>query len=290
MVQNYKLTEEIKQFIINEKKANPMLTCRGLTSLVKKRFQIDLSKSLINRVIKEHNLSGPVGRRSAKETVTSKEPEKAAESKIARSNIEFMENGGFFFLKAADLKLGLTSHLAEALSTYFTGLSKEDHQGIIEALIYSPFFKDKNSLWLLIGREVPEESLTQYAQQLIQAPFLELKESVAKLGINHNINGTNDLWKESLLRLSSYMVHSFPPEYQFLDFLAMRERFYCLPGKLERKGGLLAIQLFYPNSFFWVNDIIWQEGFSYAANRVNEAKILTPEKDQIWVSPQVQFP
>ncbi|MDP3732188.1 MAG: hypothetical protein Q8R31_04065 [Candidatus Omnitrophota bacterium] len=287
MAKNYKLNEEIKQFIIQQKRVNLRLSCRGLAPLIKERFQINISKSLINRVIKENNLSGPVGRRRIKEAVTVKDP---VEAQIARQKVEFMENGGFFFLKAADLNLGLILHLAEVLSTYFPGLSKDDHQGIIEALIYSPFFKNKKSLWLLMGREVPEENLTQYSRQLLQVPFLQLKEPVAKLGVNHNFNEINDLWQRCLLRLNSYIVHFFPPEYQFLDFLAMQERFYSLPARIERKAGLLIIQLFYPKSFFWVNDIIWQEGFSYAANRVNEANIFTTNQEQIWLSPQVEFP
>ncbi len=286
MVKNYKLTQEIKQFIIEQKKNNPRLSCRDLASLIKERFQVNLSKSLINNVIKQSNLSSPVGRRRTKEAIVLKKP---AEARIIKQEAEFMENGGFFFLKAADLNLGLTSHIAEILSGYFPDLPKQSHQGIIEALIYTPFFKNKKSLWLLVGKEVPEESLTQYSQKLIQVPFPQIKESVARLGINHNFNEINELYQKCLLRLNAYIVHFFPPEYQFLDFLAMRERFYCLPASLERKGGLLIIQLFYPTGFFWLNDIIWQEGFSYATNRVNEAKILTPYNEQIWINPQVQF-
>lgn len=286
MAKYCKLNEEIKQFIIQQKKANPKLSCRGMISLIQEHFQVNLSKSLINNVIKENSLSSPVGRRRIKEPVILKKP---AETQITRQEVEIMENGGFFFLKAADFKLGLTLHLTDALGSYFPGLSKESHQAITEALIYSPLFKNKKSLWLLIGREVPEESLTQYSQHLIQVPFLQLKESVAKLGINHNFNEIKELYQKCLLRLNSYIVHFFPPEYQFLDFVAMQERFYGLPARLERKGSLLIIQLFYPAGFFWLNDIIWQEGFSYAANRVNEAKIITPDNEQVWISPQVQF-
>jgi len=302
MAKNYKLNEEIKQFIIQQKKANPALSCRGLTSLIKEKFQVELSKSLINNVLKESSLSSPVGRKSAKQPI--KEPEKEpikepikesiiaqkpAEAQISRQEVEFMENGGFFFLKAADLRLGLISNLTEIFSAYFPGSSKQEHQASIEALIYNPFFKDKKSLWLLIGKEVAQVSLTQYSQHLNNIPLLGLKESMAKLGIEHNSSEVNELWSKCLLRLNSYIVHSFPPEYQFLDFPDMRERFYCLPGKVERKPGLLIIQLFYPTRFYWLNDIIWQEGFSYAANKVNEAKFFTPDNEQIWISPQAQF-
>jgi len=291
MAKYYKLSEEIKQFIIQEKKANPRVSCRGMTSLIKERLQVNISKSLINSVIKESNLSSPVGRRRVREALVSKEVVRGpSEAGVAWPESFFMENGGFFFLKAADLKLGLTSQFAELLSGHFPSLSKESHRTIIEALIYTPFFREKKSLWLLINREVLEGSIAEYTQQLNQVPFIELKELAAKAGINVNINNINELWQESLLRLNSYIVHFFTPEYQFLDYSAMQERFYCLPGRLERKGGLLIIQLIYPSSFFWLNDIIWQEGFSCAANKINDAKILTLENEQIWINPQVQFP
>jgi len=52
---------------------------------------------------------------------------------------------------------------------------------------------------------------------------------------------------------------------------------------------LLIIQLFLPKGFFGMNDMVWQEGFSYAAKRINEAKIFTLQKAQIWINPQVEF-
>jgi len=311
MAKNYKLTEEIKQFILQHKQADPKLSCRGLEALIREHFHVDLSKSLINNVIKESNLSSPIGRRRIKEAITPKKEiitslEKAAtpakevplpvkfspqsfEVKMVRQEADFMENGGFFFLKAADLKLGLTLRLAEVLSDYFPGLSRQNHQAIIEALIYTPYFKNKKSLWLLLRAEIPEENITQYSQQFLMLPLPQLVELANKAGISSKFNDINGLWHEALLRLSSYIVHSFPPEYQFLDFKAMLERFYYLPGRLERKSGLLIIQLFYPANFHWISDIIWQDGFSSTANRVNGAEILTPEKEQIWISPQVRF-
>lgn len=286
MVKNYKLSEEIRQFIIDQKKADSKLSCRGLTSLINERFHVNLSKSLINNVIKQSNLSSPVGRKRVRAAIA---PKKLPEVQVITQKAEFLENSGFFFLKAADLKLGFTSRLSEILSGYIPGVSRQSQQGIIEALIYGPYFKDKKNLSIFIGAEVPDETLAQYAEQVLLIPFPQLKESVNNLGIDCKANEINSLWKESLLRLNSYIVHFFPPEYQFLGFTEMKDRFYCLPGKLERKEGLLIIQLFYPIGFYWVNDIIWQEGFPSAVNKVNDAKIITPENEQIWISPQVAF-
>lgn len=62
----YKLKREIKDYIIEEKKNKPTLSCRSLVSLIESRFQIRVSKSSINAVIKESGLSLPVGRRPKK--------------------------------------------------------------------------------------------------------------------------------------------------------------------------------------------------------------------------------
>ena len=62
----YKLRDEVKEFIIGEKKANPHLSCRGLEEHVEEKFQIKVSKSSINALIKEAGLSAPVGRRAKK--------------------------------------------------------------------------------------------------------------------------------------------------------------------------------------------------------------------------------
>lgn len=297
MVKNYKLDEEIEQFIIAQKKNNDKSSCRSLVKLVKERFNKDLSKSSINVVIKKNNLSSPVGRRRTKEAIVSpkeaeileKPPVELAQIKFVKQEAEFMENAGFFFLKAADLKLKFTSRFTEALCGYFPDLSKQSHQKIIEAFIYEECLRNEESLWLLIGAEVPAGLLHKYLEQITMIPLLQLKESVKKVDISYNINEINDLWIGSLLRLNSFIVHFFPPEYQFLDFLAMNKRFYSLPGKLEKKGNLLVIQLFCPPGFFWINDVIWHEGFSFGANKINEERILISENKQIWINPQLQF-
>ena len=48
----YKLKPEVKDFILEQKKLNPAVGCRSLTSLVESKFHIKLSKSSINAIIK----------------------------------------------------------------------------------------------------------------------------------------------------------------------------------------------------------------------------------------------
>lgn len=62
----YRLKPEIKDFILENKKAQPNLSCRQVVSLVEEKFQIKLSKSSINSVFKQAGLSMPIGRRLKK--------------------------------------------------------------------------------------------------------------------------------------------------------------------------------------------------------------------------------
>jgi hypothetical protein len=58
----HKLTEEVIQFILEKKKEDPKIGCRSLSEIVSERFSRKVSKSSINSVLKEHGLSGSIGR------------------------------------------------------------------------------------------------------------------------------------------------------------------------------------------------------------------------------------
>ena len=62
----YKLKKEVIDYIVQKKQAEPSLSCRQLVRLLRETFQVEVSKSSINAVIKEFKLSNPVGRRSTK--------------------------------------------------------------------------------------------------------------------------------------------------------------------------------------------------------------------------------
>jgi len=59
----HKLRPAVRDFIVEQKKASPSLSCRNLTSIVIEQFHINVSKSSINAIFKENNLSMPIGRR-----------------------------------------------------------------------------------------------------------------------------------------------------------------------------------------------------------------------------------
>ncbi|MDP2044471.1 MAG: hypothetical protein Q8K15_04810, partial [Candidatus Omnitrophota bacterium] len=59
----YKIKPEIHEFVLEQKRQDANLSCRGLASLVKGKFQANISKSSINSILKAAGLSLPVGRR-----------------------------------------------------------------------------------------------------------------------------------------------------------------------------------------------------------------------------------
>jgi hypothetical protein len=291
MTNPYKLNEEIEHFIIAKKRLDPKLSCRSLIPLVKERFNVALSKSLINNVIKTSNLSSPKGRQKLGEPEAplgqSIESIKPPAEQIIYQEVEVIKNGGFFFLRAANLKLSLTHILAQALAGYFPETTQRSLQGIIEALIYLPFFRDKDirNLSLLVGREISLDSLESYLKKLGQIAIPELKDTLTKANLYLNFSDINNLCKECLLQLNAYVQEVFfPKEYKSLSLTDMSERFYSLMARIEKKPRVLKIRLLYPPGFSYANDIVWQEGFGYAAYKVNAAAVFTKESEQIWMS------
>ncbi len=71
----YKLKDEVVEFILRQKQENPNISCRKLVDIIQETFQISVSKSSINIIIKEANLSNPVGRTPAGSKSTFKIPQ-----------------------------------------------------------------------------------------------------------------------------------------------------------------------------------------------------------------------
>lgn len=60
----HKLQDDIRDFIIKQKKAFPKISCRKLSDIVYDKFSIVVSKSSIGVVLKAANLNSPIGRHS----------------------------------------------------------------------------------------------------------------------------------------------------------------------------------------------------------------------------------
>lgn len=58
----HKLKEEVISFIIDQKRGNPKLGCREIAEIASDKFLIKISKSSVNSIIKNLNLSNSVGR------------------------------------------------------------------------------------------------------------------------------------------------------------------------------------------------------------------------------------
>jgi len=208
----HKLRPEIKQSIIDEKKANPAISCRSLSYLILQRFNIEVSKSSINSVFKEAGLSVPAARAPKKEVVkpepakpeipvpeevkppeplpSEKAPEKPPEElpkvqPVPRRETQpeaplpsEMPCTGAILLKAADFLLGGSRRIAELIKNSLNNIDNEEIWAKTEALIYLPLFQapqegQVGALQALIGRGIPFEGITSYNNEL---------QSVASLG------------------------------------------------------------------------------------------------------------
>jgi hypothetical protein len=163
----YKLKSEIKNYILEQKKVKPELSCRKLTLLIENKYKIKLSKSSINTVIKTANLSMPIGRRR--------------KHKRRPSEIEGL---GAILLKAADSLVGGSQYINEEI------MKKVEKKQIvtstkIEYLIYSPLFTLPEKLSLtsdcglfhLINSRFTKEEIYSYLTYLQE--FKELETRVA---------------------------------------------------------------------------------------------------------------
>ena len=68
----YKLNDEIVKYVLQKKRENSRISCRQLALIVEEKFQINVSKSSIGALLKEANLSSPIGRPSIKSNSSKK--------------------------------------------------------------------------------------------------------------------------------------------------------------------------------------------------------------------------
>ena len=59
----HKLKPEVRDFIIEQKRLRPSLSCRAFTLLIAEQLKVKVSKSSINAIFREAGLSMPIGRR-----------------------------------------------------------------------------------------------------------------------------------------------------------------------------------------------------------------------------------
>jgi len=64
----YKLKKDVVDYIVSQKRHNPQISCRSLAGLVNEKFRSTISKSSVNAVLLQSQLSSPVGRRPLGQT------------------------------------------------------------------------------------------------------------------------------------------------------------------------------------------------------------------------------
>jgi len=160
----YKLKPEIKDYILEQKKNKPTLSCRSLTNLIENKFQIKVSKSSINSIIQQTGLSMPVGRR-----------------RKARRRRPEAQGLGAILLKAADYLIGGSCLMAEAIKNRLN-IQPAQTLANTESLIYLPLFAlpdnaslgPDSGLWLLINQRLSLERITSYQKELQEMKPLSL--------------------------------------------------------------------------------------------------------------------
>ncbi len=130
----YKLEPEITGFILEKKKADTNLSCRQISKLILEKFQVNVSKSSVNAIIKNAGLSIHVGRRQKKRKHRKEFPMPATQIKPELA--PRAEAAGSILLKSADFLLGLSQHIKELIRT---GLNQPEgnYQDLAERLIYA---------------------------------------------------------------------------------------------------------------------------------------------------------
>jgi hypothetical protein len=312
----YKLNSDVKSFILDKKKRDPLLSCRLLVPLVWEHFQLKLSKSSINAIIKQNQLSSGIGRRRNRpgkvtrlaqieqpmikpaDTVAIVKEIAAAPVEQPKSDLRPVQrngqreiNCGCFLLRAADYKAAFTASLVEKLASLLPNLNKEIVQFVFETMIYRHIFKDNNDLWYFLGGEMDLEPLNRDYKVFLEIDLSIIRTELINIGIPEDkCFNIKDLSKYSLEKLNMLVQELFfPPVYRSLDFSTMYARFFCLTGVAEDKKALLAIRLTYPRDFQWGYDIVWQEDFTTVVEEVNGAQVMTPEGERLWFENSMEF-
>ncbi|MCX5707818.1 MAG: hypothetical protein NTY14_02365 [Candidatus Omnitrophica bacterium] len=208
------------------------------------------------------------------------EPEgiKSIEFRSTSEPSVLIESGGAIFLLMVDYKFGLTGLLAQKISICLPGLSEDALRVLIQLKVYKPLLKDEANILRMLGKEPAIKDFDSVYERLAKLPFNQLNADLISLGLPQNINEINDLYQKILICLNKKAQQSFfPSVYQFLDLSAMRDRFYSLAAKIERKDSMINVQFLYPLSFNAICDIVWQDDFKFAVSSINKERVFTPE-------------
>lgn len=153
-----KLTQIVRNYVVDRKKKNPDISCRRLALQTSDRFKINISKSSVNNVLKRARLSSPVGRNVVR---------------VYRPDAQ-SSGAGYVFLYGASLMLGLSKILASVAKKAhpLARLKTESLEAISTAWIMAKAIYNvslekiedyhKNEMWLIVGRKAGKGLLKSY--------------------------------------------------------------------------------------------------------------------------------
>lgn len=164
----YKLKPAVIDFIIRRKQKSPDISCRNLATIASQRFKIRLSKSSINSVLRDRQLSSSIGK---------------GKKRLLQIQGE-IEHGGFSILQGINYKLDTARIFAEILFNQHPGISRSlinDIEDVVQALIMFKAIYDitiepsrcynNEEIWTLVGRR-PTRSTYNVIMKLLQSSQL----------------------------------------------------------------------------------------------------------------------
>lgn len=165
MPKPFKLTSEISDFILKEKKNNPGFGCRTLGLMVKQRFGKDVSKSAVNALIKAKGMSKSVGR--------PKKPKQGSSELVYD-----IDCAGSFFLRGTDEQVSLSVILRQFSRNALKHSNAKSLEYKNNIGLYWPVFNPEGidklnyykgfGLWYMAsnGRKISKSSVIKYLDSI----------------------------------------------------------------------------------------------------------------------------
>lgn len=190
----YKLKPNIIAYIVSQKQKYPNLSCRKIADLTQAKFNVKVSKSSVNSIIKHEGLSSAVGRRT---------------KQLLNLQGE-IERGGFAILQAVDCHFDISRIVAELFlktEPTLTPVLLKEVEVVVQALtIFKSLFDvtveskrcyHNSEIWNLVGRR-PTKSIYSRIMKTILNSQLTVDELVTEISKQSMpISGTRFILKDN---------------------------------------------------------------------------------------------
>jgi hypothetical protein len=219
-----KITPYIRRIILKEKRKNPLLGCRKLSSLIKEKYNLSLSKSLINKILVEKGIREKKGRKKITSLFKRKE----------------IKNCGVFLFKGAEFNFSLDSAFIETFYIGFPKMRKDKFLSLIKFFLYFPL-SGTLDLESLDKRNIDEFKKISGCKAISKRNLKEFSQSLKK-----KIFYLAPLFKKALLDklieviaikinfLNGFSIYMDPLRKSiFSSFSGIPEEYYTSLGRVE---------------------------------------------------------